>query len=628
MPLVHRLRWFGILLSISAWMLLAHPYEGVRHDGTLYFGQSLLHSRVPVLAHDVFFAGGSQDRYSVFAHLMGPLYAVAGQTVTHMAVLLTGWLSMGAAVFALLTRLEPSGATRWWGLLAFAVMSPIYGGGWVFGYNEAFVTARSFAEPLLLWSLVALLSGRRMIAAGLQGLATLFHPLMSLPIMAVSWAYLAQTDRRLLWLLAAVPAVLLAGAADVPPLNGLLKTYDPYWWALVSTNNHQVLLSNWKLEDLLTIVLDLAVLLCVARLRAPDGWTRLLLAIVGATIGLMALAALGADLLHSVLLTQLQLWRVHWIAHLVAMALAPWLAYRLWAMAGLWRVSACALLLALLNSHIGTDHGLAALLLWAFASLAARYVKGISQTTTRLACVAVLLCVLALSAYQLDSLLTQQAWQQPTADWSAGFVTFASFPTVAMLGFGGLMFLAGKPRVGVWLAMALSTLLLCTSWASWDQRPDMAVAVDSLSPLPHPFAEHLPPLANVYWPNQLAPVWGLLERPSHYSSQQGAGLLFNRDTALIFGPRKETYRLINEDYERCRNGSLLSKDHEGLLRCDLPTQDRLVTLCQQPDRPDFLVLPGQLSIAPLASWRPPARRDPPQTFALYACTQLKTQGSS
>lgn len=628
MRLVHRLRWFGILLAISAWMLLAHPYEGVRHDGTLYFGQSLLHSRVPVLAHDVFFSGGSQDRYSVFAHLMGPLYAVAGQTATHMAVLLTGWLLMGAAVFALLTRFEPSGAARWWGLLAFAVMSPIYGGGWVFGYTEAFVTARNFAEPLLLWSLVALLSGRRLTATGLQVLAALFHPLMSLPVMAVSWGCLVQTDRRWLWLLAAVPAVLLAGAADVQPWNGLLKTYDPYWWALVSTSNHQVLLSTWKLEDLLTVVLDLAVLISVDRLRATDAWTRLLLAIVGATIGLMALAALGADILHSVLLTQLQLWRVHWIAHLVAMALAPWLAYRLWAMAGLWRVSACALGLALLNSHIGTDHGLAALLLWAFASLAAWQIKGISQTTTRLACAAVLFCMLALSAYQLDSLLTQQAWQQPTADWSADVVVFASFPSVAMLGFGGLMFLAGKPRIGVWIAPATGALLLCASWASWDQRPDMAVAVESRALLPHPFAEHLPPLASIYWPNQLAPVWGLLERPSHYDKQQGAGLLFNRDTALIFGPRQETYRLINEDHERCRNGSMLNKDREGLLRCDMPSQDRLLTLCQQPDRPDYLVLPGRLPMEPLATWQPPARRDPPQTFALYACTQLKTQGSS
>ena len=627
MPAASRLRWLAAVLAILAWMLLAHPYGGLRHDGVLYFGQTLLHAGVPALRQDVFFAGGSQDQYSIYAYLMVPLYEHLGLLATHVGVLLLSWLTMTGAVMALLRQFEPTGRFYLWGLLAFAVMSPIYGGGWVFSYGEAFVTARSFAEPLLLWSLVALLCNLRLVCVSLQALAALFHPLMALPVIAMSWCYLVEADRRWLWLLAAVPAVLLAAVAGVPPWGGLLKTYDPYWWALVETGNRQVLIGNWTLEDKLTILLDLGVLLAVTRLRPADAWTRLIYAVVITTTGLMVLTALGVDGWRSVLLTQLQLWRAHWIAHLLAMALAPWLIVKLWKRDGLWKVSACALVLALLNSHIGTTHGAATLPLWALSSLAAWRVRKVSQATVRLSCACILLGVVGLSAYQLDSLLLQQSWQFPSARWGDRFIKFAAFPTIALPCFAALLYLAGKRLAGSVLALFLSVVLLLASLASWDQRADLARAIESPSESPHPFVAHMAGNASVYWPTQLIPVWGLLQHASHYSQQQGAGVLFNRDTALIFGPRREMYRRINEDRERCRTGALLGRDRVALANCDMPVPARLEALCGQLDAPDFLALPGRLKPEPLATWQPAADRDLPRTFALYACSQLRTQGS-
>ena len=104
-------------------------------------------------------------------------------------------------------------------------------------------------------------------------------------------------------------------------------------------------------------------------------------------------------------------------------------------------------------------------------------------------------------------------------------------------------------------------------------------------------------------------------------------MVFNRQTALIYGPRKESYRLITEDRERCTAGALLSRDRISLANCSMPSQARLETLCSQPDSPDFLVLPDRLKLQPLATWQPPVKRDLPQTFALYACSQLTTQES-
>jgi len=623
MPNPSRLQSLAALIAIAAWMLLAHPYEGLRHDGILYFGQVLLNSRVPGLSDDIFFAAGSQDRYSIYSHLMVPLYEHLGVMAANVGVLLAGWLLMLGAVLALLRRFAPTHHFPLWGLLAFAVMSPVYGGTWVFSYGETFVTARNFAEPALLWSLVALLAGRWRLTVAQQVLAALFHPLMALPVMAVSWCYLAETDRRWLWLLAAIPVVLIAALGGVPPWDGLLKTYDPYWWALVETGNRQVLLGNWTLQDKLSVVLDLAVLLAVSRLRPTDDWTRLLYAVVITTVAFIGLTTLAADGWHAVLLTQLQLWRAHWIAHLLAMALAPWLLARLWQLGGLWPASACALALALLNAHIGMDHGVATLSLLALASLAAWRVREVSPATVRLACACILLCVLGLSAYQLDGALEQLSWQFPNTARGDGFVKVAAFPAVAACGFAGLMFIAAKRFAGALTALSLSALLLIASAIHWDQRPDIVRAVESPPAAAHPFAAHVPAHATVYWSHHLVPVWSLLERPSHYAPQQGAGVLFNRDTGLLFGPRKEMYRLINDDHERCLIGASLNRSRADRLRCDRPAEHRLTTLCGEPDAPDFLVLLGRLPVEPLATWQPPEHRDLPQTYALYACSQLK-----
>lgn len=609
------------LLAIAGWMLAAHPYWGLWHDGTLYFGQVLRHSRVPQLAQDLFFASGSQDRYSVYAHVVKPLYALVGQPVAHMAGVLCSWTLMGGGVLALLRALQPWPLASLWGLLAFAVCAPIYGGGWVFGYAEQFLTARSFAEPLLLWSLVALLRQRMALTAALLAAALAFHPLQTLPVLVVIWCYLVQAERRWLWALALLPLVAAGGAAGIPPWDGLLRRYDPYWWSLVDAVNTQVLPMNWSAMDAVTVVLDLAVIAAVARLRPPDPLARLLHAVTLATLLLFGACLVLVDGLHLVLATQLQLWRVHWIAHLLAIILAPWLVVQLWKRGGLWPASACALVLALLNSHIGSPHGVGAVLPWVAVSALALTVRHVSPTTSRLVCASIAVGVALLSAARLATVLELQSWQFPEAGWGGLFLLASSFPTIAMPAFAGLLALQQRGRTGMAMAAALSALLLLTVVMQWDQRSDLARATEAASH-PPPLAARIPVDATVYWPGALAPVWGLLERSSHFAPQQGSGMLFHRHNALAFGERRETYRGISEDYAQCRNGAMMAKDLKALNDCEMPARHRLETLCRAPDHPGFLLLPERLRPAPLDSWQIPVNRQPPQHRFLYACSQL------
>lgn len=612
------------LLAIAGWMLAAHPYLGVWHDGTLYFGQVLLHSRVPQLAQDLFFASGSQDRYSVYAHAVGPLYALIGQPATHMGAVLFSWALMGGGVLALLRALQPQPLAALWGLLAFAVVTPIYGGGWSFGYGEQFLTARSFAEPALLWSLVALLRQRFVAMAALLAVGVAFHPLMSLPVLVLIWCYLLQAQRHWLWALGLLPLLAAAGAAGIPPWDGLLQRYDPYWWSLIDAVNTYVLPSNWSAMNVASVALDLTVIAAVAREGQPASFVRLLRAALLAA-GLMFGACLVlVEGLHLVLATQLQLWRVHWIVHLLATILAPWLMARLWQRGGLWPASACALALALLNAHVNSPHGVAAVLLWVGVCGLALAVRNVSRITHRLACGCIVAGIVFLSATRLATLLALQSWQLPEAGWGGLFVLAAAFPTIAMPAFAALLALhkrAGASRV---VAGVLSGLLFTTTALLWDQRSDLARATDAAEH-PSPLASRIPLDATVYWAgpfNQLAPVWGLLERRSHFAPQQGSGMLFHRHNALSFGERRETYRGISEDDARCRKGAMLAEDLTALRDCDMPARHRLENLCGADEPPDFLVLPARLKPEPLGRWQIPVHRQAAQPLYLYACSQL------
>lgn len=615
---------FCVLAVLAGW-LATHPYHGIRHDSVLYLGQVLLHSTAPVLSQDVFFAAGSQDKYSIYGNLMVPLYASLGSLPTHIIVLALSGAGLLSGVMALLKRLDPQTSLVFWGLVSFTLLSPLYGGGWVFGYGEPFVTARSFAEPLLVWSLVALLVDRRITAASLQILAAMFHPLMTLPVMAVSWCVLVASDRRWLWLLASVPLALGAAVAGVAPWDGLLKTFDPYWWALFDIDNKHLQMRNWSRVDGGTIVLDLAVLLVAARLRPRDAGTRLLHGLVVVTTGMIALGAVFADGLQAVLMTQLQLWRAHWISHLCAMALAPWVVVRLWQLGGLWRASACALCLAILNAHIGSPSDLTTLLLWAVISFAAWRLPHPHKATVVLVCACIGLSLLGMTAYQLVATLEDLHWYLPDTGWQGSVLRVMTFPTVAFAALALLRTAMARSALGAATALAVSTATLGLALQQWDQRPDLARAVESPSAAPHPFVALIPETATVYWPDHLLPVWGLLGRVSHYTEQQAAGIVFNRHTALIYGPRKEAYRLIDTDRKHCQTGAKMAQDRVALARCTMPSLDRVTTLCNQPEAPDYMVLPARFPAPqPLARWALPAVRDVPVTYNLYACEQFRT----
>jgi hypothetical protein len=604
-------------LAGSALYLLARGYEGLQHDGVLYSAQALVRGRVPALRADPFFSGGSQDAFSLYSVIVAPLYEFWGLVATHQVLLLIGLIGTAFALLALLRSLS---LQTWapWSLLAVAVLPPLYGGMRVFSYTEPFLTARSLAEPLVILSLTAGVRGRLGLAFALQIAALALHPLMTLPAIALTWLMAVGHDRRWLWAIALAPVLLLLGHLGVSPMDRLLQFYDPVWWALVTGTNKQVVLTNWDLRDWWYVLADAGVLAAAMGLLLPGHrGRRLLAALLAATALLLAASYVGTVLLHSVLITQVQPWRILWLTHLLAAALAPFVLWQLWQKQGLWRLASAFVVLALLDGQSSSGYG-GPLLLGGLlsAGLASRGVV-VSRAVLNLL---LGLCALGIVGYSGAHLLWQLEridWLQPTAGLVTRLARAATEPLIAV-GLVAVLWACASRGPGMQrAALALSAFSLCLAVGIWDRRDDFSRLVESPPPKP-PFTELIPSNATVYWPDHLAAIWGLLGRASHYSRHQAAGMLFSQATAQTFAPLRRAYKPIDEARDQCEMGVALGGTRQMLAACATPRMDLLIQLCSQPAHPDFMIFSTPLPLSPLSIWSAPQA-----SFSLYACKQFQ-----
>ncbi|HEY8876899.1 MAG TPA: hypothetical protein VIN03_04990 [Roseateles sp.] len=605
----------SVVLALAL-TLLSRAYEGIRHDGTLYFGQLLLRHGASVLASDPFFLGGSQDSYSLFSQLLHPSVACAAWTFP--LLVLAGIVASALAIVSLVRQVGGDSPAAVFGLVAAMCASPLYGGLHLFSYTEAFLTARTLAEPLVLWSLLFLASRRLLPALGLQLAAAAFHPLMALPAVVMTWLLAVVRDRRWLLLLA-VPLLALASASTgrVPWAQRLLQVYDPYWWALVSQANTQVLTANWTLSDWLTIVTDMAVLAAVASRLADLACRQLVWALLATAMGLMPLAIVATDVLHWVLPTQLQLWRVLWLVHLLSLAFAPWLVWRLWTAGGLARLTASLVVLALVSSHAASAYGAPILAGWLMCEWGSRRGWPVSTALLRFGMFGCALAALGLSAAHLDLEIERLHWNPPLSMVAGIAARVLNEPVFAIALTALVMLLSRRGAFASRSAWGVSLAVLAFSAVHWDQRDALAMAVEN-PPAERPFQALIPPDASVFWPDHLPATWGLLQRVSHYERQQGAGSLFNRATAEIIAPRREAYRRIRQEKEACEVGAWMNRGTaRDLIACQTPPMPLLQALCSGDERPDFLIFDQRLSPPALATW---AIGD--QRFHLYRCSQF------
>lgn len=207
----------AVLFAAGALLwLLNHPYQGIWHDARIY-GLLAAHWLTPdVLASDLFFRFGSQGELSLFIPLYGALVGWLGLDHASWWVVLTGGLAWVAAVMLLANRMLGTGAAAGLAVLLAAVVTVSYSpNAGTFVLTENYATARSWALPLGLGGVAALVSGHRIGALSLAMVSLLLHPLLGIWPVAFCLLVWVRTGIAVTLVMLVVIAAGAVGLLDV-----------------------------------------------------------------------------------------------------------------------------------------------------------------------------------------------------------------------------------------------------------------------------------------------------------------------------------------------------------------------------------------------------------------------------
>ena len=611
----HRLA--GALLGLAL-LLLIRRYSGIYHDSILYLGQALVHRWPGIFGNDLFFLHGSQDRYSLLPWLLGTAFEWFEPPMVFLWGTLASLLGFAAASWYSLRALLPA-KQRYWAWLGILCLPSMYGGANIFNYGEPFLTSRLVAEGFCLLGVGLFAGGRWRLAIASMAMGGLFHPLQAIGAALVVWPWLIMRDKRWLhaaWL--ALPMLLLA-LAGIRPFDGLLRQADPAWLASLQ-DSWQLFLTSWRVIDLKILAFDVFLLACAwLALGGPFGrWC--LAGLAGIALGFGA-SLLLADILHLVLPMGLQLWRVQWLAHWLAIAALASMLYRdfhaghrgralllvlsaqlAWGGAS-WSGFVLAVLYAAWPWLINRDRArLESWLAWAFGMVLALLFAGHAVSELE---------GFALAGHRIDHYALDRH--------------LFAFPAIALgLPLLGLYAWERSTKRGRMLMTACLLLpLLALGIALWDARSATTRAVENAAFRSDIFGVKIPETAQVYWtPEMLTGPWLVLRRASYFSPGQLAGQMFNRETALDGRAREARVLPLSREVAACRRDKrpLDQREH-----CRISDESMRLACAPGPTKaPDYLVLPYRRPSGALGHWSivDPLTERPAMTFWLYACEDV------
>lgn len=617
-----RSQWAIALVAVLlfAW---THPYNGIRHDGMLYVAQALKHLDPAVFNGDLFFKYGSQDSFSIFGRAYAFAVVALGVAWSSLVGVLIGQILFVVAVGLLIWRVLPE-RSRALACCILAITAGTYGSLALIHFAEPFLTARTYAEVLVVFGL-ALMARRQLIAAAMVcAAATLLHPLMALVGIFLCWALAVQRHRGWLWLLVlGVPAIVF-GYLGVPPFDRALLFYDAEWRQLVDSHNF-VFMTSWPLASWLALVADLALLGTLALRQRDAYFSTLLKALFVVATLCVGVALLGSDVLSNVLVTSLQLWRAQWLVHLVALVfLAPELL-RTWRGTRLEQLAAALLAYAVLFQDLTTG-SLAMLMGLLLLYVGSPRSWQLSRFTLWLSAA----CLLLAAGYNwwMQARLTIRMGEYLTGVSTLGAIDKARIflqqapvgPLLMALVAIGLIWCVRRSPAGV--SVILIGLVAFTA-VNWDRRFEITKVVENTSVQgPHVFSDIVPPDAEVYWQGDALAPWLLMHRRSYASGVQAGGLVFNRGTAIELDRRRDVTSTFDMQREICGLLNAL-RDDKGSCEPDISS---LELTCEADPLLGYIVMPNKFEDWVLASWTPGGAevggKSSLKTYYLYSCAQL------
>lgn len=621
-----------ILAICGLWMLM-HPYMGVVHDARLYVAQAFNVLQPEIFGHDLFFAFGSQDEFTLFTKIVAPMVGQFGFPFTSLLLVTLGqalWLS---GAIALATRVAGNYRTAILLLVPVAILPPEYAGFGVLGFGEPYMTPRVFAEAGVLWALTFLVLGRYWASAVLILAAALLHPLMAATGIAAGFIYLLQGDRRWAWLgLAGVLAIIGLAFAGIAPFDRLFQTMDADWLEVVEQRNTYLFPSLWPQEDWSKLILHVSV--WAGAVALSSGTPRRLLIAAGMS-GLLGLAAMviGGDLLHNLFVIQVQPYRAAWLLHLLGLMSLGLLLLRLWHNKSNAEPIAAFFLLAWLICHTFSPWFGAAMAILATLLTIRQDRLALAPVNERL-CAAILVSgiIIVLGLFGLRVAAMWQRVFSPLIDAGEPFLDRLNFSVIEVALVATIVYLLFKRfPSGMRRAMpVLAGIVLVLGVSLWDKRGPWQSGIENGFDAAALQAQ-IPESAQVYWERDNRGAWMVLRRASYVSSTQGAGIAFSRPTALEYRDRTDRLQPLmqREVIDIFRNKQKAVADLPPL------TPELLKTACHRAPELDFMILSRRVDGKFIAQWRASApyreidamllgvKRDPVYDFYLYDCALLR-----
>lgn len=575
------------ILAALAW-IATHRYQGIWHDGVLYAGQAIFRLDPAPFATDLFFAYGSQDGFTAFTAIYALAIVKLGLP-TAAAVLLgmahVAWLAAGG----FLLRGILDGWAFWTALILVAVLPPTYGPSDVFSYGESFLTARSWAEPAALLAVACVVRGHRPAAIASLAFAAAMHPVMAFPAALFVFSFGFRGRQQLLLGLAGLTTLALLAQQGIPPFDGLTHQVDPLWLGLLTERSPTLFLDQWPSAAYREPIFFLVLLTTAALVAAPGKrrlwWSAIAVLLSGVGLALLALSWPG------VLLLQMQPWRVLWLAKVLAIVAAlvvvrdsspssPYGRILLGALA--------ACVFAIDSSGLACSLPVAALVVarqrLAIDPNLPRWIIGVAWCAIALIIGERVFWAAMISSVSLDFTVANFA-RLTLADRIAIVFKESGWFVFPPLIFGTWCLLRHRPRSDIWLLPVVCGALVFFAM-QWRPISFNGLVEERRQETGNAeLARIIKPQHLTYWGDGHAKLWLMLHRASYASSQQAAGIIFSRQTAIEAERRLARVRplgLWDSIFDR------VPKEDEKASR-NAATIDGLVHACHDPIL-DFVVL--------------------------------------
>ena len=604
---------FLILLAMNA---IARPSSITAHDARLYSLQALNQAEEGAYSDDVFLRYGSQDQFTFFARVVGPMVAAMGLRLAFFVLYIALNTLLIFALFRLVRALIADTLISTLALV-FVVTAPLnYGGYDIFTVHEQFFTPRIIGTTLTLFALERLLRQHFTTALVLLVAGALMHPLMAFGgvmiwVGCVACAYLPQRACMGLFI-----AASLCGAAvlGIPMLGArLFGTMDDDWHRMIRIAVGYNYPDTWTIKDWinLTVSFFLPIAACFS-LYVTDPVRRRFFVIVTLAGAVGFVGTVAASMLPYALLFQGQPYRVLWILKVFQAPLGFLLIAR-WSQApaipakvaalGLVAffcvihyiaqellIFALAVPLSILVSRVCDEHAKRG---WLWYSVARGFVLG----------------AIGWMAYRWGFFLIQReviAQFFDLNEWVLFDLVSPIFWLVAFCVVARLWHTA--PNFGAirWVSAAVALLtpiaLFATEIAPGFQRDhtrlgaDMAFVRAFVRERATTNGRH----PSIYCPlNRADLLWIDVKATSYFSILQTAGVMFHRDTAEEIERRSAL--VGNFEMAQQRREAIFMDDGKKLgmenlfkldFSCPAPTQEDLARLCQEPGL-DYVVIPQE-----------------------------------